>query len=317
MTEQLESEVRAALRERAAQVPAASIARLAHQDYHPRTRRLRPPMAIGAFATAGTAGAVAIVISLSAGASNAFAGWSPKPTAPAPDQLAAASADCQTQSPIAGLPLKLADTRGPFTFSVYADSNSSATCIKGPTFTSVSNSTTSSPIDVPAGHILLSGSHASERGGGSYSFADGRTGDGVSAVTLVLADGTDVQATVANGWFVAWWPGVQDVKSADITTPSGTSSQTFDFANGGGGPCGPPSSTGGPPPCGGGPVDASGGTGSASGSASGGGGTVGTGGETVGGGSGPVISSSSSGFSGRTRGTASSQESMQTYSLSR
>ena len=40
MTEQLESELRAALRERADQVPAASIARLSHLDYHPRTRRL-------------------------------------------------------------------------------------------------------------------------------------------------------------------------------------------------------------------------------------------------------------------------------------
>ena len=69
MTEQLEAELRAALRERADQVPAASIARLRHFDYHPRTRRLRQPVAIGALASAaGTAGAVAIVISLSAGA---------------------------------------------------------------------------------------------------------------------------------------------------------------------------------------------------------------------------------------------------------
>ncbi len=58
MTEQLESELRAALRERAAQVPAASIARLSHVDYYPRTRRLRPPLAIGALASAaGAAGA--------------------------------------------------------------------------------------------------------------------------------------------------------------------------------------------------------------------------------------------------------------------
>ena len=34
-------------------------------------------------------------------------------------------------------------------------------------------------------------------------------------MTLILDDGTNVQATVANGWFVAWWPGAQDVKSAD------------------------------------------------------------------------------------------------------
>jgi hypothetical protein len=228
MTDQLEPALRAALQERAAEVPAASVARLHHLDYHPRTRRLRPPVAIGALASAaGTAGAVAIVISLSAGASSAFAGWSPKPTAPAPDQLATAGADCQTQSPIAGLPLKLADTRGPFTFSVYADSNSSATCINGPGFVAVSGNESSAPIAVPAGRILLSSSHTSNRAGAAYSFADGRAGDGVSAVVLTLDDGTQVQATVANGWFVAWWPGAQGAKSAAITTPTGVATQTF------------------------------------------------------------------------------------------
>ena len=60
MTEQLETDLRVALRERAAGVPAATIARLTHLDYHPRTRRLRPPLAIGAVASAaGAAGAVA------------------------------------------------------------------------------------------------------------------------------------------------------------------------------------------------------------------------------------------------------------------
>lgn len=305
MTDQLESELRAALREHAAQVPAASIARLTHVDYHPRTRRLRPPLAIGALASAaGAAGAAAIVISLSAGASNAFAGWSPRPTPAAPDQLAAASADCQTQSPIAGLPLKLADTRGPFTFSVYADSNSSATCIKGPTFTAVATNSTSAPITVPAGHIMLSSSHASNRGG-AYSWADGRTGDGVSAVTLTLDDATSVQATVTNGWFVAWWPGSQAAKSAAVTTPSGTSTQTFDQPNGG--PCGSL-------PCPGGVSGSAGGAGggSASGEASG---TSISGSQAVGGG-GQVTSGGSVSFSGHATGTAGGQSGVQTNSVS-
>ena len=300
MTDQLETELRAALRERAAQIPTASIARLTHLDYHPRTRRLRPPVAIGALATAaGTAGAVAVVISLSAGASNAFAGWTPTPTRPAPDQLAAASADCQTQSPVAGLPLKLADTRGPFTFAVYADANSSATCIKGPSFTSVSSNTTSAPIDVPAGHIFLSSSHAANSGG-AYSFADGRSGAGVIAVTLVLDDGTNVQATVANGWFVAWWPGASNVKSADITTPAGTTNQTFDLGHAS--PCGAV-------PC----------AGSASGS--GGGSASGSGGGSASavGGGGPVSASGSSSVVGPAAGNAPHQRSAfgtQTYGLS-
>jgi len=262
MTDQLETEVRAALRERAAQVPTASIARLAHFDYHPRTRRLRPPLAIGALATAAGAGTVAVIVSLTAGASNAFAGWTPTPTTPSPGQLANAQASCEGgQSPIAGLPLKLADTRGPFTFSVYASDTSSATCISGPSFRSVSGSTASAPIDVAAGRILLS-THESSRGGSAYSFADGRTGDGVSAVTLVLDDGTKVQATVDNGWFVAWWPSAHAVTSAAITTPAGVTTQTV------------PAVTipGGGPGAGGGSVS---GFSSGSGEATGGGGTVG------------------------------------------
>ena len=291
----------AGLRERAAEVPAASVARLVHHDYHPRTRRIRPPLAIGALASAaGTAGAVAVVISLSAGASNAFAGWSPTPTRPAPDQLAAAGADCQTQSPIAGLPLKLTDTRGPFTFSVYADANSSATCIKGPTFTSVSGNTTSTPVTVPAGHIFLSSSHETSQAG-AYSFGEGRTGDGVTAVTLNLDDGTKVQATVANGWFVAWWPGTHRVTSADVTAPAGTTTQTFDPGHGD--PCAPApcsGSAGGMASFG---ANSVGGGGPVSGSASGGGDASGNG---------PAVGPFGGGASKRT-----SSFGVQSYGLSR
>lgn len=233
MTDQLETQVRAALSERADEVPAASIARLTHLDYQPRTRRLRPPLAIGAFsaAAAGAAGAAVVIVSLTAGASTAFAGWTPKPTPPAPGQLAAARANCAaSQSPIAGLPLKLADTRGPYTFSVYADSTSSAACINGPSFHAVTGSVASSAVNVPADQILLSTSHQTDRGGDGFSFADGRTGAGVSGVTLTLDDGTNVQATVGGGWFVAWWPGGHQIKSAALTTPTGTVTQTFNLS---------------------------------------------------------------------------------------
>ena len=188
MNDQLESELRTSLRDRASLVPAASVERLTRVDYHPRGSRFRPPVAIGATAIAAAAsGAAVLVISLGAGASNAFAGWTPKPTLPAPGQISAASSACQaSQSPVAGLPLKLTDTRGPFTFSVYADSQTSAACIKGPNFMGVSSSASTAPVSVPAGQIMLWGAHDADRAGDAYSFADGRTGAGVSAVTLVL-----------------------------------------------------------------------------------------------------------------------------------
>lgn len=232
MNDQLESELRTALQGRASLVPGASVQRLTGRDYHPRRSRLTPPVAIGATATVGAAAAaVAAVVSLGAGASNAFAGWTAKPTQPAPGQLAGARASCeQGQSPIAGLPLKLSDTRGPFTFSVYADSTSSATCIKGPSFTASSGMVASSAQNAPAGQILLSSSHRTDRGSQAFSFAEGRTGVGVTGVTVVLDGGTNVQATVGGGWFVAWWPGGQQIKSAEVTTPSGTKTQTFNLS---------------------------------------------------------------------------------------
>src|SRR5690242_11522356 len=231
MNDQLESDLREALRARAAQVPAAAAVRLTRLDYRPRTRRLRPPVAIGALAAAAAAaGTLAVVISLGAGASNAFAGWSPKPTKAAPGQLAAASAACQhSESSVAGLPLALADTRGPFTFAVYANSTSIASCIQGPSFVSLSESQSSSPVSVPADRVVLLSAHHSARGGKAFGLAYGRAGAGVSAVTLVLDDGSKVQATVDNGWFVAWWPAAAQLKGAVLSTAAGSSTQTFDL----------------------------------------------------------------------------------------
>jgi hypothetical protein len=248
MNDQLETDLRTALQERASLVPDASVVRLTALDYRPRRSRLRPPVAIGATAAAGAAaGAAALVISLGAGATNAFAGWTAKPTRPMPGQLQAAMASCQaSQSPIAGLPLKLADTRGPFTFSVYADNETSTTCIKGPSLTAVSTSQSSMPVRVPDGQIALSSAHPPpNRVGQAYSFADGRTGAGVSGVTLVLDNGTTVQATVGNGWFVAWWPGDHEVSSARITTPAGVSTQAVKSPGPGMPPAGGGSSAGG------------------------------------------------------------------------
>jgi hypothetical protein len=58
--------------------------------------------------------------------------------------------------------------------------------------------------------------------GQAYSFAEGRTGAGVTGATLVLGDGTRVEATTANGWFVAWWPGSAEVSSTVVSTSHGS-----------------------------------------------------------------------------------------------
>jgi hypothetical protein len=59
------------------------------------------------------------------------------------------------------------------------------------------------------------------------TLVDGRTGAGVTAVTIQRSDGSSVQATVVNGWYLAWWPGTIAATKAEITTASGTRTAVF------------------------------------------------------------------------------------------
>jgi hypothetical protein len=90
-------------------------------------------------------------------------------------------------------------------------------------------------VEVPAGKLYLWDEHTTSHAGAAYGFLVAHAGNGVSAATLTLKDGTEVTATVQNGWAVAWWPGKQQVTGAKLATPSGTQTQTFPLS-----PCGHP-----------------------------------------------------------------------------
>lgn len=247
MIEQLESELRSALRSRADQLPAGAGARIRGHEYRPRTRDLRPPVAAGVLTTAAAATAAVLLLDLGPQASPAFAGWTPTPTHASPAQVADAKDACQSRlssfstgsakamkaARIKDLPTisqmtpVLTDTRGPFTFVIYSGAHgSNGTCISGPNFTSLStrSGTVGGP---PADKIVASFEAHTAHGSDAYSFVEGHAGDGVTAATLNLSDGSHVQTTVQNGWMVAWWPGSANVTSAQVTTASGTTTQDF------------------------------------------------------------------------------------------
>ena len=96
-------------------------------------------------------------------------------------------------------------------------------------------------MTVLAGRLYLWAEHTTAASGESYGFVIARAGDGVSAANLTLDDGTEVTATVQNGWAVAWWPGSHQVTSAQLTTATGTQTQTFPPS-----PCGLHKCDGGP-----------------------------------------------------------------------
>jgi len=226
MPDQLEQSLREVLSQRAAQLNPDSIARLRAIDYHPRRRRIRRLPAIGALGATGIAAAVAAVVTLGSSAAPAFAGWQPTPTTPASGQLAQAVQACGQDL---GSPV-LTDSRGPYTAEIYANSTTSAVCLSGNGVSMSSSSTSVASSSVAAGQIQLGGGGMRDSAGNALTLVDGRAGAGVTAVTIDRSDGSSVQATVANGWYLAWWPGTVSATNAEISTASGTSTVPYPSA---------------------------------------------------------------------------------------
>ncbi len=256
MNSQLEHELRAALAARAAELPSDAGRRLLAADYRPRSGLGRPALALGG--AAAVAGAVVGVwlVGLGTDTPRAFAGWSATPTARGGVQERRAERLCRSRLPTsariehaqetASGPHKpwpipairagdwrtlVVDTRGPYTLILFVAAHGAAelSCFTGrqPTQGSLGGSFgTRTPPPVSPGHVSIvsSGSHTSAADEGSRQFSQlvGRTGPGVIGVTLRLRNGTGVKASLANGWFIAWWPGAQGGRATEVTTSKGT-----------------------------------------------------------------------------------------------
>ncbi len=223
MPDQLEQSLHDALSQRAAQLDPHSIARLGAIDYRPRRHRFGVVSAVSAVGVGGAAAALTAVFALSSGAAPAFAGWHATPTRPAPGQLSHAAQACGQSL---GSPI-LTDSRGPYTASIYADETTRDVCLSGNGVSASSSSTSATPVSVAAGRIELDGGGARDSAGNALTLVDGRIGAGVTAVTIERRGARSVQATVANGWYMAWWPGTAAATDAKVTTASGTSTIAF------------------------------------------------------------------------------------------
>ena len=142
--------------------------------------------------------------------------------------------------------------RGPFTVALYQNDSAYMGCFTSSSFTQVTQ--VSSDGDTSNGVLKVSGSGSGSPsqglstvtvGGttsgdlqnvvqsrlstadGPYTLVDGRVASGVTGVTLVLDNGQDVVATVADGWLLAWWPSDAAATSSQVTNASGTTSETL------------------------------------------------------------------------------------------
>ena len=261
----LEEELISTLRARAAALPTDASEKLRSVDYHPRRRRRAAPAALGATAVGAAAAGTALVVALG-GAAPAYAGWSAAPTAASSSPSSQADKSClgalSSDRPAGGelgsgpwQPL-LTDVRGPFTVALYQNESAYMVCFTSSSFTQVTQ--VSSDGDTSNGVLKISGSGSGSGSGsssqglstvtvggttsgdlqnvvqshlstadGPYTLVDGRVASGVTGVTLVLDNGQDVGATVADGWLLAWWPNDAPATSSQVTNASGTTSETL------------------------------------------------------------------------------------------
>jgi hypothetical protein len=252
MDTQLEHELRLALAARAGELPSDASRRLLAADYRPRSGLGRPALAAGGAALAAGAVVAVSLIGLETDTPRAFAGWSATPTIPSGEQARRALEAClprlptsarveraeETASagqqprllreiPAGGWHSVLVDSRGPYTVILFVAAHGAAelTCFSGrqPMRAALGGSFAKDPPPpVPVGRIsnVSSGSRTTPPDEGSQHFSQlvGRTGRGVTGVTLRLRNGTRVRASLANGWFLAWWPGTQGGTATEVTT---------------------------------------------------------------------------------------------------
>lgn len=136
------------------------------------------------------------------------------------------------------------DIRGPYTLALLADGHDQATCFTGPRTPGSSGRTLGASVGYsfvgtpePAAREIsgfAGGITSIGRVGGehAHTFAVGRAGTRVEAVTLVLASHRRILATTEKGWYLAWWPGTlkdraDRVTAAEIKTASGTRRVAF------------------------------------------------------------------------------------------
>lgn len=244
MSDRVQRHLRDVLADRAAAFPyARATDRLSRIDYKPRYGRRLSARALGALSVSGTAvitAAIAVILTVGGSPPPAFAGWSAVPKALTSTQFTAIAHSVRDnwapRCSGSGGSIVLADVRGPYTFALYVSSANmpvrlATICLNGVEHGSgglqagrqwpppVAARRTSS-FFTEYGTI---GSNA--RVVSPFAFTEvGRAGADVRSVTMLLSTGTRVQATVAHGWYLVWWPAKEGYsKKLIVTTTSARS----------------------------------------------------------------------------------------------
>lgn len=166
---------------------------------------------------AAAAGALAVTVGLALpwiGHDDAYASWTPAPSVLTGPALSSAETACGGAPTLATT--VLAEQRGVFAFVLRTDSEQVMDCLVDDDGTGGGSTRDLATLRAPSDQQALVATYFTtwnpENGHATAIY--GRAGDAVADVTITRSNGYEIQATVANGWWSAWWPGQID---ADAT----------------------------------------------------------------------------------------------------
>lgn len=175
----------------------------------------RRPRRVRLLAGAALAGAgIATLPALLLGGGDAFGSWTPTPEPLSASAASAAEARCRASI---GVPdptarIALAERRGEWTYVLLAGPRGEAICLMHDDGDSIFGSSTPDPPPPPTlarDGLDESTSATSATDEGMYSYTEGFVGRDVTGVTVHVSTGLDIQASIADGRFAAWWPSVE------------------------------------------------------------------------------------------------------------
>lgn len=169
---------------------------------------------------AAVAGLSVLGGSLRGGDDSAYATWTAQPAAVAVDDQVAYGQNCQAfwdGSPVgaAGLTPILAERRGDWSYTLMvADDGRTADCLLldpsgagGDPWSEGSGGLGPVTSETPASSAVKALAHNSTGlVGGAYVAVNGQVGKDVTSIVLNTPTAGDVETTVSNGYWAAWWP---------------------------------------------------------------------------------------------------------------
>lgn len=165
-------------------------------------------------AGAGVAGAVVATLpALLLGGGDAFGSWTPTPEPLSASAASAAEARClaSLDVPDRGQRVALAERRGEWTYVLLAGPGGETTCLMSEDGETAFGGSTSEPPPTPAlapDGLDETSSMTNVTDEGEFTYTEGFVGRDVARVVVHVSSGLDIQASLANGRFAAWWPSV-------------------------------------------------------------------------------------------------------------